>query len=236
MTNASDASAQAARPEPARVYSEPHRWALSGWARLYRRLARRWTVGNHIRTLCHPLTVEGAENLEGLQNPLLVIANHTSHFDTAIVLHLLPGHIYGRTAIAAAADRMYRERLKGMWNSLRYNSFPITRGGGRKALAYSQWLLDSGWSLLIFPEGQRSRTGELLPFHLGPAILATSQNVPALPVYVRGSRDILPAGEKWARPAPVTARVGPLVRFAPGTSIDDCRRQMEDAVRSLAPT
>jgi 1-acyl-sn-glycerol-3-phosphate acyltransferase len=191
-------------------------------------------VGNHVRNLCRPFTLEGADNLEGLQNPLVVIANHTSHFDTAIVLHVLPGHIYGRTAIAAAADRMYRERWKGMYNSLRYNSFPITRGGGRKALAYSQWLIDRGWSLLMFPEGRRSRTGELLPFHIGPAILAISQNAPVLPIHITGSRDILPAGTRRASPAAVTARVGPLLRFPQGTAIDACKQQMEDAVRTLA--
>lgn len=234
MTHAPHAPTQAATQEAARVYSEPHRWALSRWARLYRRLARRWTVSNPVRNLCRPLALEGTANLEGLQNPLLVIANHTSHFDTAVLLHLLPGHIYARTAIAAAADRMYRDRWKGMYNSLRYNSFPITRGGGLKALAYSEWLVSNGWSLLIFPEGRRSRTGELLPFHIGPAILATSQNAPVLPVYLKGAGDILPPGEKWARPAPVTARVGPVLRFPQGTAVEDCRQQMEDALRALA--
>lgn len=235
MTRVPEAHKQVAQ-EPIHVYSEPHRWALSPWARSYRRLARRWTIANPVRKFCRPFTVEGAENLAGLQNPLLVISNHTSHFDTAVVLHILPGHVYARTAIAAAADRMYRDRWKGIYNSLRYNSFPITRGGGLKALAYSQWLLDNGWSLLIFPEGRRSRTGELLPFHVGPAMLATTQNVPALPIYISGANDILPPGEKWARPAPVTARVGPLLRFPPGMSLDECRREMEDAVRRLALT
>jgi long-chain acyl-CoA synthetase len=142
--------------------------------------------------------------------------------------------IYNRTAIAAAADRMYRERLKGMWNSLRYNSFPITRGGGREALAYSQWLLHNGWSLVIFPEGKRSRTGELQPFHVGPALLALNENVAILPMYIKGAADILPPGTQRSGPAPVFVRVGPLLRFAEGTSIPDCKRGMEDAVRSLA--
>ena len=132
MADTADArseTAQEGTPAPALVHVEPHRWALSWWARLYRRAARRWTVTRHVRSFCRPLTVEGAENLKAIDNPLLVIANHTSHFDTAIVLSLLPMRIYNRTAIAAAADRMYRERLKGMLNSLQYNSFPITRGG-----------------------------------------------------------------------------------------------------------
>ena len=123
------------------VEVQPHRWALSWWARTYRRILRRWDVDKHVKAYCRPITIEGRENLAGVNGPLLVIANHTSHFDTVIVLYTLPHTIWDRTAVVAAADRMYRERIKGMLHSLRYNAFPITRGGGREALAYSQWLL-----------------------------------------------------------------------------------------------
>jgi len=215
---------------------KPHKWALSPWARVLRRLARRWTVHSHVRKFCRPFTVEGREILASIENPVLIVANHTSHFDTVILLSLLPASIYDRTAVVAAADRMYRERIKGMWHSLRYNAFPITRGGGREALAYSQWLLHNGWSLLIFPEGKRSRTGELLPFHGGPAILATQQNVPVLPIYIEGAGRILPPGTNRSHPAPVVARVGSLLTFPEGTAISDAKHAMEEAVRALACT
>jgi len=237
MTDAPDAridTGQTAAAAPPLVHVEPHRWALSWWARLYRRLARQWHVTRHVQRFCRPLTVEGRENFDSLDNPVILIANHTSHFDTAIVLALLPMRIYSRTAIAAAADRMYRDRLKGMLNSLRYNSFPITRGGGRQALAYSQWLLHNGWSLLIFPEGKRSRTGDLQPFHIGPALLALGENAPVLPIYIQGAMAILPPGTKYARPAPVHVRIGQPLTFAAGTSPADCKQMMEDAVRALA--
>jgi 1-acyl-sn-glycerol-3-phosphate acyltransferase len=213
---------------------KPHKWALSFWARGFRRMARRWTVHSHVRKFCRPFTVEGGEKLRELESPLVIIANHTSHFDTVIVLSLLPNKIYNRTAVVAAADRMYRERIKGAWHSLRYNAFPITRGGGREALAYSQWLLHDGWSLLIFPEGKRSRTGELLPFHGGPAILATQQGVPVLPIFIDGAANILPPGTNRSQPAPVVVRVGELLRFPEGTGIGDAKHAMEEAVRALS--
>jgi 1-acyl-sn-glycerol-3-phosphate acyltransferase len=165
---------------------------------------------------------------------MLIIANHSSHFDTVIALDVLPWRVYSRTAVVAAADRMYRSRLKGMWNSLRYNSFPITRGGGREALAYSQWLLSHGWSLLIFPEGKRSRDGQLMPHHGGPAILALSQDVPILPMYIDGAINILRPGTRRSQPAPVHLRIGPLMRIPQGTSIADAKRMMEDAIRELS--
>lgn len=217
------------------VEAKPHRWALSLPARLYRRALRRWDVDKHIKAFCRPLTIEGQENLEGVEGPLLIIANHTSHFDTVIVLHALPRKLWGRTAIVAAADRMYRERVKGMLHSLRYNAFPITRGGGREALAYSQWLLHHQWSLLIFPEGKRSRSGELLPFHGGPAILALGQHVPVLPMYIQGASNILPAGEQHSRPAAVHVSIGAPFAFPDGTTIPEAKQRMADEVRALIP-
>lgn len=231
---ASQEATQASARQRAAVEVEPYRWALSWWARAYRRMARPWTVRSHVNRFCRPLTIEGAEKLASLDNPMLIVANHTSHFDTVIVLSLLPNKIYDRTAVVAAADRMYRERIKGMWHSLRYNAFPISRGGGRRALAYSQWLLSRNWSLLIFPEGQRSRTGELLPFHGGPAILALTQPVPVLPIYIKGAHEILPPGTRESRPAPVLVRVGDPLHFREGSQIGDVKTEMEEAMRALA--
>jgi 1-acyl-sn-glycerol-3-phosphate acyltransferase len=213
----------------------PHKWALSWWARLYRRIARRWDVDKHVKAYCRPLTIEGHENLDGVKGPLLIIANHTSHFDTVIVLYTITNRIRDKTAVVAAADRMYRERIKGMLHSLRYNAFPITRGGGREALSYSQWLTSRGWSLLIFPEGKRSRTGELMPFRGGPAILALGQNIPVLPIYIQGASDILPPGSPVSKPAPVLVRVGKLFEFPQGTTIPEAKTAMEASIRALMP-
>jgi 1-acyl-sn-glycerol-3-phosphate acyltransferase len=213
----------------------PHKWALSWWARLYRRIARRWDVDKHVKAYCRPLTIEGHENLDGVKGPLLIIANHTSHFDTVIVLYTITNRIRDKTAVVAAADRMYRERIKGMLHSLRYNAFPITRGGGREALSYSQWLTSRGWSLLIFPEGKRSRTGELMPFKGGTAILALGQNIPVLPIYIQGASDILPPGSPVSKPAPVLVRVGKPFEFPEGTTIPEAKTAMEAAIRDLMP-
>jgi 1-acyl-sn-glycerol-3-phosphate acyltransferase len=95
-------------PDDGLVEVQPHRWALSVWARAYRRLARPWDIDKHVRAFCRPFTVEGRENLADLANPALIGANHTSHFDAVVALSVLPERIRGRTAIVAAADRIYR--------------------------------------------------------------------------------------------------------------------------------
>ncbi len=213
--------------------AQPHRWALSLWARTYRRLARRWVVTRHVRRYCRPFALDGAEHIERFPAPGLIVANHTSHFDTAIVLSLLTTRLYDRTAVVAAADRFYTSTIKGAWFSLRYNAFPINRGGGSGALTYSEWLLQNGWSLLMFPEGTRSRTGELLRFHPGPAILSLRQRVPVLPIHIDGAANILRPGTRLSHPAPVHVRVGPPVSFDNGVDAAEATQAIHDAVRTL---
>ncbi len=220
--------------EQALVNAQPHRWALGLLARSYRRLARGWVVMRHVQRLCNPFELEGSEYLLETHGPSIIIANHTSHFDTLIVLSILPQRLYNRTAVDAAADRFYRESLKGACYSLLYNAFPITRNGGKAALDYSGWLLQHDWSLLIFPEGTRSKTGNLLPFHPGPAILALKQNVPVLPIHIEGASKILQPGTRQALPAPVRVRVGPPLAFDKNSTVMEANAKMEEAMQALA--
>ena len=224
------------RGDPKPREAKPYGWALSSWARLYRRLARPLVVARHVRRFCQPFSVDGREHLDEVTGPVLIVANHCSHFDTVIVLSILPPPLYDRVAVVAAADRFYTSTLKSAWLSLRYNAFPIERRGGSNALAYSEQLLRDDWSLLIFPEGTRSKTGELLPFHPGPAILALRQGVPVVPMHIAGAWNILRPGTPRARPAPVHLRIGPPLLLEPDASVRDATASIREAVRTLVPS
>ncbi len=213
----------------------PPRWALSPWARTIRRAAWWWEISRHVNHFCSPLNIDGAERLLSAPKPLIVIPNHLSHFDTAVAYQAIPPPLRWRMAIAAAADRFYRGGWKGARFSLTLNAFPIERGGGRRALDYAGELLDKGWSLIVYPEGHRSRNGEVQPFHHGVSILALGHRVPVVPMYIHGTRAILPPGvQRAVQPAPVTVAIGEPVLLDPGLTVPEGTAVLEAAMRAIA--
>lgn len=218
------------------LYStQPHAWQTQLWARLVRRIGRHWVISRHVKRHCQPFTVEGRDAINGVKGPALIIANHSSHFDTPVALCVLPERLRCKTAVAAAADRFYRRTKRGWWYSLFFNTFPIERhGGGTATLAYPISLLRRGWSVLIYPEGTRSTTGQFGKFHHGVALMAMKMQAPVIPIYTEGLRDVMPKGQRAPRPAAVRVRIGAPVSLADAASVPDGTARLEDAMRALA--
>ena len=78
-----------------------------------------------------------------------------------------------------------------------FNAFPVDRTGlrGKRGMATS--LLDDGVPLLLFPEGTRSRTGDMGSFKPGAAALCISRDVPCLPIGIVGAESAMPRGKNW---------------------------------------
>src|SRR5215472_16867677 len=73
-------------------------------------------------------------------------------------------------------------------STLFFNAFPLPQreAGARRALRYMGELIGQGWCVLIFPEGDRTHAGEILPFQPGVAMLASQARVPVVPVRIEG--------------------------------------------------
>jgi 1-acyl-sn-glycerol-3-phosphate acyltransferase len=215
--------------------TEPHRWQTSWWASMLRRAGRPWTVDRHVKRYVRPLTVEGRENLAGFRGPAIVIGNHSSHFDTPVILTSLPSRISNKILAAAAADKFFPLRRKRhWWYSLFAGAFPVHRGGGSKQLDYPMSLFKKGWSVLIFPEGGRSKSGQIAKFKAGPAMMAMACKVPVIPVYMEGLRAIMPKGNKYPTPGPATARIGKPISVEGAASVREATEMLENALRELA--
>lgn len=215
--------------------TEPHRWQTSLWARAVRRAGRYWVMTRHVKRYCRPFHIDGRENLNDVRGPVIVIANHSSHFDTPAVISALPEHIRSRLLVAAAADKFYASRRKRTWwYSLFHGTFPVARGGGVKQLEYPMSLFKRGWSVLIYPEGGRSKTGQVQKFKAGPAIMAMQAKVPVVPVWTEGLRDVMPKGQREPRPAAVSVRIGKPVDVTGAASVSEATMLLENALRELA--
>lgn len=110
---------------------------------------------------------------------------------------------------------------------------PLERGNRDQSLPaidMAARALEAGNSFLIFPEGTRSRTGELLPFKKGGFIMALRAQAPVVPVAIIGARDAMRKGSPWIYPVRVSVRIGTPVETA-GLSVEE-RDQVVQRVRS----
>src|SRR5262249_44077202 len=161
------------------------------------------------RLFARPLAIEGQEHLASLRGPALLIANHASHFDSLTALAALPEARRRKTAVAAAADYFFQDRRMAFLASLLLGAFPCHRTGPVAAsLAHCGDLADSGHSLLVFPEGTRSTTGQIAPFKPGIGLLARELGLPVVPIYIDGLFKILPKGRTLPRPGRVHVTIG----------------------------
>jgi long-chain acyl-CoA synthetase len=194
------------------------------------------------------LTVTGLEHLATIERPVIFAVNHQSHFDVPVVLMALPARL--RYAVAPA---MAKEFFKahffpaqyGRWawftNSLNYylaalffNAFPLPQreAGTRQTLRYIGDVLESGYSVLIFPEGKRTDTGAIDRFRPGVGMIASRLDVPVVPVRVEGLDRILHHSWKTPKRGPARVTFGAPLHLT-GDDYEALAHQVENAVRNL---
>lgn len=180
------------------VFRTPHRpggvydQAPGGWSQM-----QLWAAGV-------PVTVVGAERIPP-DRPVVFASNHQSWFDIIALAANLPKYPRFVYKKEMAKIPILGEAMK------RAGHIMIDRQNRQQAFeAYEEAasVIRDGMSAVVFPEGTRSRTGELLPFKKGPFVLAIASQVPIVPVYCAGTFAIMPKGTLWVRPKPVTIRVG----------------------------
>ena len=222
-------------------------WNRAWPARIIRRLSLATWVLPLARVFAH-VSVEGLEHLKGLDGPVVFAANHTSHMDVPVILAALPGRWRARVAPAMVKE-FFRahffpaEHTRRQWftNTLNYylaalyfNAFPLPQreAGARQTLKYIGELAGGGWSVLIFPEGVRSTTGDIKPFRGGIGMIASRLELPVVPVRLDGADAVLPTGAHMIRPGRVRVAFGAPLRLR-GDDYAALAREVEDAVRNL---
>jgi 1-acyl-sn-glycerol-3-phosphate acyltransferase len=178
------------------------------------------------------LGVEGAWPAGG---PFVVVANHQSILDI-LLLSRMP-----REMKWVAKEELFK--IPWVGTMLRMSGdIAIRRGdaeSGGEALSRAKAYLARGMSVMIFPEGTRSKTGALLPFKSGAFRLALEAGVPVLPVAVHGTARGMPKGGPWVNPCRARARILAPVPVEPygGDAVrlrDDVRARIRAAEQELS--
>ena len=156
------------------------------------------------------VSVEGIENIAH-DRVQIFASNHSSHFDIFIVNKVLPVK-FGWVAKAI----LFKVPFMG-WHMKLNGYISIDRGHREKAIKSMDAAAEkvrNGSRIMIFPEGTRSRTRELLPFKKGLFHLCVRTGVPIVPIYIDGAYGILKPGSPFIHPSSVTVRIGPEIPTA----------------------
>ena len=240
-----------AQPASSRTEYNFPRWtqrAALRWLRLLVYYALVWPA---TQILAHPRIV-GRDHLRDVSGPLLIICNHvTRRADIGLVLAALPPRFRNRLATAIGGETLQSMRRPpqewffaqrwayqlGYWLVIAlFNVFPLPRFSGfRESFRYAGESVDRGYSVLVFPEGEttKSETGEMAPFHPGIGLLAENLRIPIVPMRMDGVWQMKRQGRRLARIGEITVRIGAPVTFPPGTPAQEIAQSLESAVRSL---
>jgi len=141
---------------------------------------------------------------ENFRKPAIIISNHQSLIETPALLRLNP------KILILTTSWVYRHWVFGP--VARLAGFPPIADGVDSSLAIIKQRIDEGYSILIFPEGTRSKDGHIQRFHRGAFYLAEKLHVDLLPVLIYGSGDFLHKGNFWGKPGRLFMKILPRIR------------------------
>jgi len=177
-------------------------------------------------------TIVGRAHLRDVRGPVLFISNHIAMVDAALILLAVPGRFHRKLTIAMEGEvlRGWRHSPDGTsWFNrfiglIKYilvvglfNVFPLPQKSGfRRSFDFAGESMDQGYSVLVFPEGARTKDGEMRPFMEGIGLLAKNLNVPVVPARIEGLFELKKQRKKFARRGQIRVTLG-----EPATLLDD---------------
>jgi long-chain acyl-CoA synthetase len=235
------------RPAPHRTDFVYPRWAQRAPVALLRILVYYLLSWPATLLMAWP-RVRGRENLENIRGPLLFICNHVTQVDVGFVLAALPMRFRHRLAVAMLGEMLQEMKnpsgmsfIKRSIEKISYglvvalfNVFPLPQKTGfRESFAFAGESVDRGCSILVFPEGMRTKNGQISPFRAGVGLLAMNLNLPVVPIRIDGLYELKKAGKKFSRPGSVTVTIGSAMRFDNETDPMKIARILADNMEKL---
>lgn len=150
----------------------------------------------------HRLVRVNSQVLSDRDGPLIVVANHSSHLDAALLRASFPMKRANEVFALAAKDYFFQSLGRGILARVLMNAIPFdrTRGFVRGLRMTREVLRHPSHALILFPEGTRSSDGSLRPFKPGIGALAAGQRVRVIPAYLHGTHAALGKGSLFPKP------------------------------------
>jgi long-chain acyl-CoA synthetase len=216
-------------PSPIRFYLWPLKW----WSAVARTVILKLLVFPWLRTQFR-IKVEGLQNLDAVEAPVIFAANHTVRWDSLLILKALPGKWRRRVAYAKVTETALSRQWIDVIASLVVNAFPLSSERViRPSLEHMGKLLDGGWCVGIFPEGVQLIGEEIQPFKSGTGLVAVQCGTPAVPVRLT----YIKRGLSWLaialRREEVSIKFGRPLFFSNQTPYSEATAAIEEAVRAL---
>ncbi len=147
------------------------------------------------------LKINGLQNLP--EQPFILVSNHQSYLDALLLAAIIPSRILKRTYFFAKDKSLYRSRLGNYL--MRHSNVVVfdLDNGLRHSLEQAASLIRSGHNMVIFPEGVRTRDGQMAPFKRLFSLLSSELNVPIVPVAIQGAYQALPRGRHIPKPGEI---------------------------------
>ncbi|MEE8459945.1 MAG: lysophospholipid acyltransferase family protein [Phycisphaerales bacterium] len=198
-----------------------------------------WSAVRVYFVAVHRLKVKGREHLP-TKPPFVIVANHSSHLDAIVLAAAMPGRLWNSVFPIAAGDTFFETPARAAFAAGLLNALPMWRRncGSHAMRELRERLVAEPCGYILFPEGTRSRTGEMTSFKPGLGMIVAETDVPVVPVYIHGAYEAAPPGRRLPRPGRIELRVGPALRFANSANERPAWRDIagraEKAVRALA--
>lgn len=155
------------------------------------------------------LKIVGREKIPS-QGPFILVANHSSHLDAAVISAIMRPTQWYHAYAAAAQDYFFRSFFRALAAIIFTNAMPFDRKAEpQKSLELCADVLQvSREAIIMFPEGTRSPDGSIQRFRPGVGKLVAGSDVPVIPAYIDGAHRAWPKGQAIPKPCHVTVFVG----------------------------
>jgi 1-acyl-sn-glycerol-3-phosphate acyltransferase len=160
--------------------------------------------------LYHRISIRGLDEMKKFLasrggRPVILAANHQSYLDPPAI-----GMVFPTPLRFIAWDGLFRIPLLGaMIRAL--GAVPVSQENKNAAAGLLRDVMGfvrDGYSVLIFPEGQRTPDGRLQPFEGGVALIALKMDVPVVPIWIEGAFDAFPISRRFPRPRKIAVTFG----------------------------